>query len=198
MKRKNITEVTKENILKAFWKLYKQKSIDKISIREVMLTAGYHRSTFYEYFENIYDVLYTLEELILADLKQIATTVQGKSEAYLDKNTLTKITTIYVQNSEYVSVLLGEHGDPSFIKKAKEALYPIIKINFENSLLISDSNDLYETYIFEYITSVILNMINFYLNSDNKIPLDDFVIFVRGLLLNGISNFKIAPTNITI
>ena len=48
---------TKENIIIAFWEIYRGKSINKITIKELMDKAGYHRSVFYTYFKNIYDLL---------------------------------------------------------------------------------------------------------------------------------------------
>ena len=48
---------TKENIIEAFWKLYAEKPIEKITIQELMNKAGYHRSVFYVYFKDIYDLL---------------------------------------------------------------------------------------------------------------------------------------------
>lgn len=47
----------KENIIIAFWEIYREKSINKITIKELMDKAGYHRSVFYTYFKNIYDLL---------------------------------------------------------------------------------------------------------------------------------------------
>jgi len=54
-KHPEITAQTRENLMQAFWSLYRQKKIDTISIKEITATAGYHRSTFYEYFVDIYD-----------------------------------------------------------------------------------------------------------------------------------------------
>ena len=48
---------TKENIIIAFWEIYREKSINEITIKELMDKAGYHRSVFYTYFKNIYDLL---------------------------------------------------------------------------------------------------------------------------------------------
>lgn len=48
---------TKENIIIAFWEIYREKSINKIIIKELMDKAGYHRSVFYTYFKDIYDLL---------------------------------------------------------------------------------------------------------------------------------------------
>ena len=48
---------TKENIIIDFWEIYREKSINKIIIKELMDKAGYHRSVFYTYFKDIYDLL---------------------------------------------------------------------------------------------------------------------------------------------
>lgn len=48
---------TKENIIIAFWEIYREKSINKITIKELMDKAGYHRSVLYTYFKDIYDLL---------------------------------------------------------------------------------------------------------------------------------------------
>ena len=47
----------RENIIIAFWNLYEYKHINKITVTELMNKAGYHRSVFYSYFKDIYDLL---------------------------------------------------------------------------------------------------------------------------------------------
>ena len=61
-KNPKITGQTRENLLQAFWSLYRQKKIEHITIQDITTKAGYNRSTFYEYFVDIYDVLNRLED----------------------------------------------------------------------------------------------------------------------------------------
>ena len=60
-------EHTKENIKSAFWNLYKEKQIGKITVSELCKIAGYHRSTFYEYYQDIYDVLEEIESELITE-----------------------------------------------------------------------------------------------------------------------------------
>ena len=60
---------TKQILTDAFWKLYREKSIDKITVREITQLAGYNRSTFYEYFCDVYDVLQQLENSLMEKLR---------------------------------------------------------------------------------------------------------------------------------
>ena len=65
---------TKENIIEAFWKIYAHKPLEKITIQELMDKAGYHRSVFYVYFKDIYDLLewiYTNE--VIGKIKNLET-----------------------------------------------------------------------------------------------------------------------------
>lgn len=56
------TQITRQNLIDAFWQLYRYKSIDKISVKEVCMIAGYNRSTFYAYFKDVYEILEDIEE----------------------------------------------------------------------------------------------------------------------------------------
>ena len=44
---KKMNENTKQNIEDAFWSIYVEKDISKISVMEIIQKAGYNRSTFY-------------------------------------------------------------------------------------------------------------------------------------------------------
>lgn len=48
---------TKQNLIDAYWRIYTQKPIQKITIKEITVKAGYNRSTFYECFTNLYAIL---------------------------------------------------------------------------------------------------------------------------------------------
>ena len=61
-KQPEITTQTREKLIEAFWSFYCEKKIEHITIKEITDTARYHRSTFYEYFVDIYDVLNQMED----------------------------------------------------------------------------------------------------------------------------------------
>ena len=55
-KQSKITDVTREKICDSFWDLYKAKPIRQITVGEVAEAAGVHRSTFYRYFHDVYEI----------------------------------------------------------------------------------------------------------------------------------------------
>ena len=48
-KQPQVTEQTRANLREAFWNLYAERPIERISVREITDRAGYNRATFYLY-----------------------------------------------------------------------------------------------------------------------------------------------------
>lgn len=59
----------KTKIYRSFCELYRQKPLEKISIQEISNRSGYNRSTFYQYFTDIYELLDAVESNLLLDIK---------------------------------------------------------------------------------------------------------------------------------
>ncbi|MBQ3089908.1 MAG: TetR/AcrR family transcriptional regulator [Oscillospiraceae bacterium] len=66
-----ITEATQRALKEAFWTLYLQKPAEQITVREICDLAGYNRSTFYQYFRDVYDVLEQIEAFILEKVGEL-------------------------------------------------------------------------------------------------------------------------------
>lgn len=118
-------EQTKATLIQAFWKLYKEKGIEKITVGAITAVAGYNRSTFYEYFYDVPDVLQQVEDRILEEMKF----------GFPDDETIPmgEVVAVFERNADALSVLLGEHGDFSFFfrvrGKLKEAFYAFAASN---------------------------------------------------------------------
>lgn len=69
-KQPQITEKTKQKFVEVFCELYSQKPIEKISVQEISNKSGYNRSTFYQYFTDIYELLDSVENDLLNEMKK--------------------------------------------------------------------------------------------------------------------------------
>ncbi|WP_339255351.1 TetR/AcrR family transcriptional regulator [Paenibacillus sp. FSL R5-0713] len=67
-KQPQITEKTRQKFIVVFCELYSQKPIEKISVQEIANNSGYNRSTFYQYFTDIYALLDAVENDLLNDI----------------------------------------------------------------------------------------------------------------------------------
>ena len=69
-KRPEKTEQTKADLKEAFWRLYADKPIEKITVGEVCKLAGYNRGTFYLHYRDLYEMLATIEASLLEGMTE--------------------------------------------------------------------------------------------------------------------------------
>jgi AcrR family transcriptional regulator len=118
-KKPEITDRTRQNLVDAFWTLYTTQRIDRITVREITNLAGYNRSTFYEYFRDVYAVLEYIENQSLPTLEELPPLIDKdqRSQVLIDS-----VLDLYRSKFKYYGVLLGENGDPAFQRKLKDSL----------------------------------------------------------------------------
>ncbi len=122
-KQSEITMQTRKNLMNAFWQLYGEKRIEKITVKEITTKAGYNRGTFYEYFTDVYDVLEQIEASVLPNLAK-------HKNIMVDRNTqlpIKHLIEVYSRNKEYFVVLLGKNGDPAFQEKIKNVYKALVR-----------------------------------------------------------------------
>ena len=55
-----MSKFTKQRIMDAFLSLLNKKSLDKLTVKDIIEKAEVNRNTFYYYFEDIYDLLHAV------------------------------------------------------------------------------------------------------------------------------------------
>ena len=149
------TEMTKKNFNDAFWKLYTKKSIDKITVKNICDLAGYNRSTFYQYFTDVYDLLHQLENRILDEVNEFLIHFVDDSKHQSSQELMMSIFGILSKYNQSTAVLLGPHGDTEFTHKIIENLKSVwIKYYFQTDQYTLDEVDL----LMEYHLSGLLAM----------------------------------------
>ena len=142
---------TREMLVDAFFQIYREKPVNKITIREVSERAGFHRVTFYEYFSDIYDLLEQEEEEILALQKEIILEPFEAGTLSIRNGTAIKsIQLLFERKGEKIAVLIGENGDAAFRTKIQQRIKWIIIHE------IQVKGDLQTEYLAEFISSGLL------------------------------------------
>lgn len=171
-KKTAASEATKQALQEAFWELYKNKSIEKISVREITERAGYNRGTFYLYYKDVYDILEQSEQLLIREIYNTGFFPEGKNPRYDTNQLIAWILDIYQKNFEKFKILLGTHGDPGFTK----TLQGIMKRELSCTLKIPDDiNPQAADYYIEFVISGILAVIVKWLSEGDQFPLDEFI-----------------------
>lgn len=124
-KRPEQRKRTQELIFQAFFAEYKVKPIRSITVGAVAKRAKINRSTFYEYFCDIYGLLDQAQDHLLGEIASRAAELIKTPEA--DKAAVLPQfgEQIISEYGERIALLLS-HGDTGFSKKLVAAMRPVI------------------------------------------------------------------------
>ena len=177
MKKKERTEQTKENLIKSFWELYKEKNITAITVGNICSNANYNRTTFYRYFNDTSDLLNELENTIIYNIKN---SINSKETTNILFDGFEKFNNKY---GEYINVFYRK-GNNNFYNKFKK----LIKNEVYSYLKINTKNEEKKEFIYEFLFSSLINSYVYWYNHENIMDLESFVIFINNMLSNSIKN----------
>ena len=156
MDRYNSVNNTKNDFRIAFWKLYKRNSVEKISVSELCRVAGYNRTTFYVYYDNIHDLLHRCIEEMLRPIKEHADELQRVGAPPEDRG---KLAQLYLEtlkiNTDYVRLLIDHHQLYILEDQYKAILRPVLLKMFADTNLPKESLH----YMLEYQMAAGVNVI---------------------------------------
>jgi AcrR family transcriptional regulator len=182
-----ITAQTKKNLMDAFWDLYSKEGIEKTSVRKIVAKAGYNRSTFYEYFTDVYDVLEQIEASILPDIEKHRHFLQDIIMGTGAHLPLQHLTAVYSKNKKYFVVLLGKNGDPAFQEKIKNVYKELVRPHLQS--WVADDFTLECT--LEYMISAFLGVMTYCFTREKNPDIEKMVQLLGSLMNDGLmKNFK--------
>ncbi len=182
-----VTEVTKQKFIDVFCELYQKKPIEKITVQELTKLSGYNRSTFYQYFHDIYDLLEYIENDVLTYFKHTTST---KLENLHDQDLVIsrKIAQLYDDKGDYLIALLGDYGSVRFINKMTEIIDEHSK---ELGVYVSHIDEVLIPYIKAFLLSTIISMFKCWHNNNKSITSEELVTLIHNLVsIDGILQKK--------
>lgn len=158
---------TKHDFYQAFWALYFKQSIREITVGSICKSAGYSRTTFYEYFVDVYDLLDQAENNLLEQfMEDLEPYIIFKKK--IDEVSLMMIegfSTAYLHQEKYLSRLLSADGDAGFPHK----MTVCIQKRFADSFLKYDPS--YQQ-LMEYTLLALLTVINQWSLDGHPLPIE--------------------------
>lgn len=177
----------KDNIIEAFWLLHREKSIEKITIKELMDKAGYHRSLFYVYFKDIYDLAAQEQAQFFAELNKflpyiIEVFMSGRKDILAENISHN----FFQKYADKVTILLGQYGDIAFQFKLKE----LIRTNLYKMLNLP--KDDYKTKLaMEFFVNGHINAIIYFYHNQHNLKVTDYWQMIRTILSSVFKSDKI-------
>lgn len=183
-KQVEITAQTRKKLMDSFWQLYREKGMENVTVGAVTKLAELNRSTFYEYFTDIYDLLGQLEEELFCDIKaQVAERFQnGIPTKFEDfSHTCAKIFSRY---EDKLYTLLSSRGDPAFASKLKQNMMPIII-----PLLGFSEDEPNLDYLITFAFSAMTGVLTFWYENGKEKDLEELFQMMQFLVANGVLGY---------
>lgn len=190
------SEITKKQIMDSYLQLMEKKNWKKITVKEIYSNVDLTRSTFYQYFSNIYDLMERIETPLLESLEHsyakcncTPITVVTPSH-FEDKFDVTPLEPLYnwfhfcMKHKKKIQLLLGENADPYFTVKLKQILKNQISKMMDFDGLPNDL--LREPFIKAFIELHILS-VNTLLSSENdkSLTIDEIINLLNTMRVGG-------------
>lgn len=173
---KKLKEYKTETLLiNAFMKLLEEKSFDKIKVNEICEKAMVHKTTFYNHFEDKYDLLNFVVQELHKDIKSKANTSNGIIDYYLS------IAKLYIEkvkdNPKLINSLTssGSDGLSSYL------LYEIYTKDVEKKISIMNI-DIPANYIANFYVSAVFSLLNEWFRNGMKEDEETIIKYIDFLI----------------
>ncbi|WP_270405287.1 TetR/AcrR family transcriptional regulator [Candidatus Collinsella stercoripullorum] len=176
-KQPQITEQTRANLTQAFWELYLDRPIEKITVREITERAGYNRATFYLYFRDVYDLFEQLEGEILSQVRALVDNRLLAGDTLDFTNHMGFIVGLAQRFDGYMPRLIA--GDPSFGDRLKEIIAPLL-----DRFIIRDAglSETEQAVVREFYLSGLLGAITTWMASADGMPISRLIELIVGVV----------------
>ncbi|PZO95935.1 MAG: dihydroxyacetone kinase transcriptional activator DhaS [Streptococcus pyogenes] len=158
--------ITKKRIAKAFKKQLQEKSFEKISVVDIMDTAGIRRQTFYNHFVDKYELLDWIFETELQE--QVTSNLN-----YISGFKLLEELLFYIQSNRHFYAQLfnieGQNDFYSFFGDYCIILVEKIIKEEEDKQALSLTDD-YKTFLIHYHANALATVIKHYVNHEEALP----------------------------
>ena len=183
------TKKTRQKLMDAFYSIYQEKSIDKISISEITKISNYNRSTFYEYFTDIYDLLDQFEDELLEQIRlEMTTTFAAGIPSTISEYSL-RCAAIFKKYDDRVFLLLSQNGVSNFYSKLQQVFFSTFR-----SIANCPDNIPHIDYMITFIFSSLTGILTHWYETGKELPEEELVFIFQKLLTSGIigyTNFNI-------
>ncbi len=171
-KQPEVTNATREAFVNAFFQLAKAKSINRITVREITTLAGYNRTTFYRYFEDVYALVEYAEDAFLESVRR-ALEAHGAGGDVSDGTFFAVVINCFHENKERIATLMSEQNRSHFLRRIEE--------NLTNRLYETHSDTPKKRIIMDIYFYGIFHAISINLQSKDALSDEDLLDIIRTL-----------------
>ena len=143
-------------------RLMKEKDIKDISVKELSDLVDINRGTFYLHYSDVYDMVAKIEDNLFEQFSEILKKdLKETKEASSHYQIFLDLFTVLDNNREITRVLIGPHGDLTFVNRLKSMVKNQLETFFREEMQEPASE-----YLFAFVVSGYVGVFETWLTSD--------------------------------
>jgi AcrR family transcriptional regulator len=179
--------MAEEAIMEAFFLLIKEKDFDKVTVSDVVKKAGIVRSTFYNHYENIPDLVTAAEDKTIDDIFNLMESFHPRDDREMCSSYFLAICNYTKKNPFLSGLLQSPHGD-GFLEKAMIMFHRYVT-NVTHVRPLGDSSDEQYSFMIAGIIGCVIGILHKWTAEDFAAPPEDIADYLTRIFLNGVLPF---------
>lgn len=178
---------TQHQLRCALEKLMQTKSVSTITVKELCLECDINRGTFYLHYRDVYDLLHTIEQEMLAEFEKVINCFKPGEHfgGKVPSKSMCAMFEFFAANSAMCCVLLCKNGDMSFTQRVKGVVHN--QMNGPWREYFGSEETEMSTYAFSFIVSGCIGMLQQWLENGAATPPHIMAMLMENILVKGIS-----------
>jgi AcrR family transcriptional regulator len=170
------TRYTKMVLRDSLTELMKEKSILRITIKDICEIADVSRSTFYAHFKDQYDLLQQIQEETVGNIEKLLEKYTNDGSKAGIIRMMEELLHYVADNGESIQVLLSENGDINFQKK----IFGFTRQKQVMKYIIGKYEKKTQEYASIFMTIGSIGLIHQWLKNNMDVPVSDMAkLFVK-------------------
>ena len=181
---------TEEDLLTAFDLLCREKDPAKITVAEISKKTGVTRSTFYNHYQDMLQLIETLEDRILNDLRGVLVMLQPGSEQP-EKLTRTYFSALcrYVKQSGFLIRQLKTLEGAEFVGPAMSLLHEYVREFADSETTETPARVQFQSYLLSYTIGGLFGILHKWASEECNDSPEAVASLLTRFYLNGVSSF---------
>ena len=157
---------TRAQLQNGLAKLMKTKSINEITVKELVDEVDINRSTFYLHYTDIYNLLEDIENRLMDEILRVIDSHKNVTDGGL-LSIFTDIFSIIDANRDICSALIGEKGDMAFVQRMEDIIASHGVHDLMNQFMLPERPI---HYMISFSMSGCIGMLKEWLSTENSEP----------------------------
>ena len=176
---------TKMVLKRSLLELMTDKPVGKVTIKEICELADVNRGTFYKHYNDQYELLHEIQNVLYAD--NMAAIEKRHTHSSSSSEIIKETFRCIAAHRSLCKVLFSEYGDREFLKKLMYLAHDQFIEEWQTKLKNADIKQLNRFYT--YMANGIIAVIQEWLKSDMSESLEEIALFVDMASKRGLSSF---------